>query len=297
MIDDIQLGVIMPFPETDSSFWAAPNRGIEQAADELKNKKVKVLKFFFDKRDAQSLLSALTTAKNKNCEGLLIAPIQPAVFQRELSDYPNPIISFDSEIENDLRFSYFIGQDAYQGGRIAADIMKKMIGTRGKVLLLLPFDSNSQNESRINGFIDLIGTTSDIECEVKGYLSANKTEGAAKLFETLKDRINEYSGIFTGDESGWLIGSVIQKITDLTLENRPKIITFDLTLDNRYAIAHGLIDFIIGQKPDLQGYLGILDLYEAVMEDPNNRHLYVLPTRKIMPLDIFGAENLPDLDD
>jgi LacI family transcriptional regulator len=69
-------------------------------------------------------------------------------------------------------------------------------------------------------------------------------------------------------------------------ETRPKLIGYDLIPENVAAIHAGNIDFVISQRPEVQGYEGIMTLYrKLVLKEQVVAHT-------TMPIDIITKENV-----
>ena len=63
------------------------------------------------------------------------------------------------------------------------------------------------------------------------------------------------------------------------------LIGYDFLEENIYYLKKGIIDFLVCQKPELQGYKGIMALHHKLILD--------LPVEKVnyMPIDIVTKEN------
>ena len=64
-----------------------------------------------------------------------------------------------------------------------------------------------------------------------------------------------------------------------------KIVGYDLLEKNVAYLNHGIIDFLINQNPEHQGYLGVNYLYKKLMLKEE------IPFENQMPLEIIVKEN------
>ncbi len=68
--------------------------------------------------------------------------------------------------------------------------------------------------------------------------------------------------------------------------NSIRLVGYDLLQENIKYLKDGTIDFLINQKPEQQGYLGIEYLYKKIILKENVENTYY------MPLEIIIKENL-----
>src|SRR5690606_6144255 len=64
------------------------------------------------------------------------------------------------------------------------------------------------------------------------------------------------------------------------------LIGYDLSEENIKYLQDGTIDFLIGQKPEEQGYLGVMSLFQHVVTDKK------IAKEQYMPIDIITKENV-----
>ena len=73
-----------------------------------------------------------------------------------------PVMTWDADSPDSGRFTY-LGVDNYLGGRAAADILIRTMGTKGKVALLAGTPGALNLEDRMRGFKDVVKFFPDIQ--------------------------------------------------------------------------------------------------------------------------------------
>lgn len=81
-------------------------------------------------------------------------------------------------------------------------------------------------------------------------------------------------------------GSVIASYLRKHRIDGVKLISIDLTENNIREIRNGIIDFVLGQRPEQQGYMAVKTLIQYLIYGKKVR------VENIMPLDIITRENL-----
>ena len=100
-----------------------------------------------------------------------------------------------------------------------------------------------------------------------------------------RDSVNrDVKGIAVLNSRGYILADILQA-NDI---NDIRIVSFDLTQNNRRGLRSGYISALLCQKPELQGFNAV----KAII----NRLLYNRPVEKVhhlVPIDIIFRENLP----
>ncbi|MBC7364422.1 MAG: substrate-binding domain-containing protein [Candidatus Aminicenantes bacterium] len=280
-------GVLMPRPQQDSGYWALPLRGIERAQQELSSHRVQVSYFFFDRYQEKSVALAgqKIKKKKKDLDGLLAAPVLPKSFADLMQELPDdlPLVFFDSHLPG-LKPLAFIGQDALQSGILASQLMKKtMAHPQGKVLVVKVLPEDYHIAERIDGFIKGIDGQSGIGIvmvEIDGRWSADKTR---KFLDNVYHRNRDLGGIFVTNA---MTHKVADWWKDYASQKKLVLIGYDPIPPNVKLLKNGIIDFLISQQSERQGYEGIYSLFRKVVLDEEVRD------KIMMQIDIITAENI-----
>ncbi|MFO7747073.1 MAG: substrate-binding domain-containing protein, partial [Orrella sp.] len=115
----------MPAGSNDNTYWIAHPKGIEKAVEELHPFQIDINYFLFDLHNENDFIEKTREVLKKKPDGVIIAPIlkkEALHFCNQLDDFKIPYVFIDTFLENTNCIS-FIGEDAFQGGRVAASLI------------------------------------------------------------------------------------------------------------------------------------------------------------------------------
>jgi LacI family transcriptional regulator len=247
------------------AYWEAPLKGIAKAATEFLNYGVKVDYFFF-KYDIKSFNETAAKILELEYDGLVFAPVFYEESISFLNDYKKkniPIVLIDSNIE-EVEGVSFVGQNSFKSGYLAGKLIS--YGNRQESnVLIFKITSNVENTSKtifnlnkIQGFYSYF---KDNESHLPKY---NFTEIGIKDSTANSITIEMFNGI----DSVFVLNSRVHIVAKFIKENNLKnirVIGYDLLSQNLDYLNEGYIDFLINQKPEKQGYLGIKQLYKKLV--------------------------------
>jgi LacI family transcriptional regulator len=277
-------GVLMPKPSQDSRYWTIPIRGMTKAQNELSSQKVNVHFFFYDKYSEESFNRVSKDAIQAKLEGLLIAPVLSKIFDKFVQEIPShlPYIFFDSFIPNANYLSY-IGQDSFQSGVLAARLMQMMIKQKGSLVVVKVLPEDYHIEDRTNGFLFFCRNCPGIEAKVYELDSHRSSSIRNALFKRIVFENQDLRGIFVTNAS---THQVAEFIKSQSLPEKIYIIGYDLIEENIHYLKEGVIDFLISQQSERQGYEGLYSLYRhVVLKAPIEKKI-------MMQIDIVTKENI-----
>lgn len=279
-----KFAVFLPKNE-NIEYWQAPIIGISKAAEELANFGVTVDYFFFDYNITSFKKTAAKVLK-LDYDGLLYAPIFYEESVSFLTDYKKkdtPIVMIDSNLPEIESIAY-IGQDSYQSGYLGGKLISYGIKNDSNVLIL-KINQNIESTSRTNVFLQRIKGFYAFFKEKKGLPKFNFTEIIIKYDIENQLTINmlkEIDCVFIPNSRVYIVAKFIK---ENKLENI-RIVGYELLKQNLEYLNEGIIDFLIHQKPEEQGYMGINHLYKkVVLKEP-------VDTLHYMPLEIIVKENI-----
>jgi LacI family transcriptional regulator len=212
-----------------------------------------------------------------------MAPVISSAAEEMLREIPSetPYLFFDANIEKSESIT-FIGQNSYDSGVLAAVLMKKIIHRPGIIAAIQPLKDDYHILQRIEGFCSSIKASKDFQVAV--YVP-EKGGDAASFRRLLKQIISKNSntrGIFVSNAACHYAADFManHSLSDI------KLIGYDLIEKNVHHLRNGVIDFLVCQRPENQGFEGIhiLHRFMAFGEKAEKQIC--------MPLDIVTAENL-----
>jgi LacI family transcriptional regulator len=277
-------GVLMPRPDQDSGYWSLPLKGVDRAEAELRSQKIRIRRFFYDKHSAASISRAHRKALAAGLDGLLIAPVGSPPFERFIRNLQErlPFVFFDSFIP-DTPFLSSIGQDSYQSGILSARLMQMLARTTGHVAILRVMPKDYHIEERVRGFLTHCQRCPHITSEVYDIDGDKKRGSNSRVFDRIFRQHPDLRGIFVTNANTHPAAAYVQS---RSAAGRVCIIGYDLIDENVRFLREGVIDFLISQQPERQGYEGIYALYRyVVLKEP-------VPKKVMMQIDIVTSENV-----
>ena len=283
--------VVVPHRDLDGGYWRLVEEGVLRAADELVSFGNDVRIFPFDRYSSSSCIDALSGALSSEAEGLLIAPCLPNDMRTLLEQTDIPYILIDTDIPDLKRRTAYIGQDSRQSGILSGKLMSLLItgksssGQDPYVLIVDPPGSNYHLHNRIEGFRYFMGA---VMPEIKLMTIKAEIDDEYHFHSRLEEffvKNPEFPcGIFAANSSVYYISSFLEKKGD-EYTSIP-LVGYDIIPGRESAVEKGAIDFILTQQPEIQGYLGIIMLYDHIVLRKE------ISKKVIMPLNIITRENI-----
>ena len=278
-----KFAVFLPKNE-NIEYWQAPIIGISKAAEELANFGVTVDYFFFD-YNITSFKKTATKVLKLDYNGLLFAPIfyeESVSFLNQYKKKDTPIVMIDSNLPEIDGIAY-IGQDSYQSGYLGGKLISYGIKNDSNVLILI-INQNVESTSRTNVFLQRIKGFYAFFEEKQGLPKFNFTEISIKYDienQLTKNMFDAIDCVFIPNSRVYIVAKFIKenKLKDI------RVIGYELLKQNLEYLNNGIIDFLIHQKPEEQGYMGINHLYKKSVLKEHVEDLHY------MPLEIIVQEN------
>jgi LacI family transcriptional regulator len=272
-------------------YWEAPEKGIDKAQAEVYNYNVIIEKKYFNQFDVKSFDKAAKAILKSKPAAVLLTPIfrdEAAALAKHLKNNHIPAVYIDSNAEDDYYMSYF-GQHSYQSGYVAAHLLQTGLPHHSDILIVhIPNKGGNSNQTqkRMEGFMAYFKENQCerhyrfIHTELPAVNRRNDTAAIRRIF-------NESPCICAAVVFNSRVHRLANILNHLRIKN-VKLIGYDLSGDNILYLNEGLISFLIAQRPEDQGYKGIIALY--------NRLVFNSETKRInyMPIDILTKFNLND---
>lgn len=280
-----KFGVLMPKVDQDAGYWNQAAMGIRKAGKELEPYKIKVKFFHFNRYSETSFCRKFSLMLSENLDGYLIAPIlgdQCKVLVSRILE-KTPYIFFDSDLPNTKRLT-FIGQDPFKSGMLAGKLMHLLIDEQGDIAVIRILPEDYHINLRSEGFQSYFSENGlNHSIKVYDWQEKRNLDEINILFDEILIEKPNLKGIFMTNALTFLVASYIQS---KNLQNKIRIIGYDLVEKNVSYLKNSIIDFLISQSPITQGYQGIMLLYQKIVLNHN------IEDRIMMPIDIVTKENV-----
>lgn len=278
------IAVMMPYAEQDGGYWSLPKAGIDKAYNHLHHFSLKIDAYTYDKFSKSSFLEVAKKVLKSKFDGILLAPIYMNESNWFLNQLPEniPYVLIDTEIPGADCLSS-IHQNSYHGGVVGAQLMSMVIQNSASVSLVRFFPDTIHINERMRGFKNYLESRKDIKLINIDIPENSSKEDVDEIFRNLYSSDENLKGIFVCNSH---VYEVAQYIENLNHDRKIYLIGFDLVPANIEYMKKNIIDFLISQNPEQQGYAGIYSLYRhLVVHEKVNKEVTV-------PIEIVTKENL-----
>jgi LacI family transcriptional regulator len=279
-----KVAVLMP-ASTANPVWEPYANGIIKASADMDKFSVTVDYLSFDEYEEASFDEV--AEKALTYDAVMMVPLFEArahQLQEDLAAADKVCLSFDTNLpQEDNRF--FIGQHAFQAGRLCASLMNYAVPA-DKALLLVNLGRKAGYHlnfwGRENGFRAFFEDANAPKRELLNYEGpieqADHLElGLAKL---LSENPN-IGGIFVPNSRVYWVARILEQLK----RNDLILLGFDLIPENTAFLQKGTIDFLINQHPEAQAYRGVEWLMQRLVFAEGGEP-------KTTPIDVVMRENL-----
>lgn len=284
-----RIAVILPDSENESPYWEKPLAGIRQAYDEIKDFNASVEVTTFDLNSEISFKKAFNKVLNSKPDGIVLTPVfynASFDFIHRCEEVNLPYVFIDVQIEGCGNLAYF-GQDSGQSGFLAAKLMHYSLPADSLVLLLKLVNKGGVSHHlklREMGFLKFFSGANNFKGIQTKSIEVNFTDFTL-LNKILSDEISDspsLNGIFVTNSKVFAVAEWLEE----NCRKQLLLIGYDLINNNLDYLERGTIDFLIGQKPEEQGYKSILALFNHLMSGKEVQKI------NYSPIDIIMKENI-----
>ncbi len=277
------IAVLMPLISQDGGYWKKSKTGVLKAGEELSPYNVKTKLFYYNKHKESSFREKFKEVLAAEPDGILMAPVLSDAAGDLIRGIPKatPYLFFDANLTGSRNLS-FIGQNSYDSGLLAGELMKMIISRPGIIAAIQPMVNDDHIRHRIEGFTAAIYP--EPELSVKVYIPDRSGDRLSfqRLLQRLFKESKTIEGIFV---SNAVCHYAADYLVEHSLES-VKLIGYDLVEKNVNHLSQGVIDFLIGQRPEKQGFEGIHMLHRFLAFGEKGE------SHNFMPLDIVTKQNL-----
>lgn len=282
----LQFAILIPAISKETEFWKAPLNGIEQAESELKQYGIKIEKYFFDQNDESTFVSQTKKILKKKLDGILVAPSfikESLKFTQSCKDLKIPYVLINSDIPNEDSLCY-IGPDLFHSGYLSAHLANYAVEKNAKILII-------NISKQINNYHHLLRKEEGFRTYFKDNNSNNeiiKADIRQTDYNSVASKLEELLTIHQDIRVIFVTNSRVFSVARFLENSQMKdmlLIGYDFLKENIEYLKSGVIDFLICQKPQEQGYKGIMTLYQHLVLNA------VIDKTYFMPIDIITKEN------
>ncbi|WP_306305852.1 substrate-binding domain-containing protein [Marinilabilia salmonicolor] len=282
-----KFSVLIPKGGDDNVYWLAHPKGIEKAVHDLHPFSLEIDYRLFELHNETDFIEKTNEILSNLPDGVIMAPIlkkEAIRFCDDLDKKSIPYIFIDTFIDN-TNCTAFIGEDAFQGGRVAASLIDFGLAPEKDILIVnLAKDlENTQHLNRRNqGFLSY-------------FLDAGKNNGMKITVEiptTDQETVEEKMDHILQNNpniGAFLVSSAKTHVVARYLEKKrinAILVGYEMTRKNADYLKRGIIDFLIGQKPMEQSEKAVKRLFEYM-----TTHTITMK-HEFQPVEIINTEVL-----
>jgi len=245
---------------TTHEFWKSIHAGAVKAAKELGVEIVWKGPLKEDNRDEQiKIVEDMVSAK---MSGLVLAPLDDTALRAPVAEAKAkgiPVVIIDSALQSQDLVS-FVATDNKHGGQLAGEEMARLLGGKGKVIVLRYQEGSASTADREAGFLAAIAKAPGIQVVSSNQYGGATTESAYAASENLlapyqKGGKLEVDGIFCPNESTTF--GMLRALQDGGFAGTVKFLGFDSSPKLVQALQDRQLNALVLQDPMNMGYLGV----------------------------------------
>jgi len=261
---------------TTHEFWKSVHAGAEKASQETG---VKVIwKGPLREDDREDQIKVVESFINMRVKGIVLAPLDDAALVPVVTDairMPIPVVAFDSGIKTDAIVS-FVATDNARGGMLAAEHLVKLVGGKGKLVMLRYAEGSASTAERERGFLEAAGSHAGIEVVSSNQYGGVTTESAFKVSENLLSAYKDagglaIQGIFCPNESTAF--GMLRALQDGGFAGKVRFVGFDSSPKMVEAMSKGHMDATVVQDPIKMGYLAVKAMVDHLHGKPVDKRI------------------------
>jgi ribose transport system substrate-binding protein len=244
---------------TTHEFWKSVHAGAVKASEELG---VDIAwKGPLREDDLKAQIDVVQSFTAQGVSGMVVAPLSDkglvgAVHQAVATKIP--VVVFDSDLQGQDPTS-FVATDNFAAGQIAGREIVRLVGGKGRVVLLRYNEGSASTTNRENGFLDIMKKTPGVQLVSDNQYGGATTETAFSTSENLLSATKAGEGgvdaIFCPNESTTF--GMLLALEKTGIAGKIKFVGFDSSAKLVEGLKQGHIQGLVLQNPFKMGYLAV----------------------------------------
>jgi ribose transport system substrate-binding protein len=237
-------------------FWQAVLVGAKLGSVALGN--VEVVWRVPQEENTLSQISVAEQCIAEGVSGIILAPLEKdslAVPVAKAVKKKIPVLIFDSQLKGTAGKDYisFVGINNKKAGALAGEHLAKLLGGKGKVVMLRVAANQTSILDREKGFLGVMAKYKDIQL-IDRYAGVTVDDAVNESLK-MSNKLKEAAGIFCSYEQ--TTKAMLIALRKLGLAGKVKFIGFDTPVEAVKALKEGEISALVAQDPARMGYLSI----------------------------------------
>ena len=250
---------------TTHSFWKSVEAGARQAGTELGVEIVWKGPLKEDDRAQQIAIVQQFVASG--ISAIVLAPLDDTALRgpvKSAAERKIPVVIFDSALKAELGkdFVSYVATNNRRGGQLGAEELARLLGGKGKIVLLRYSEGSASTSEREAGFVEIVRQHPGITITVENRYAGPTVSTAQDAAMNLIDKIREADGIFCPNETS--TQGMLLALRQTGLVGKKAFVGFDTSSALNAALNKGEIQALVAQNPTKMGYLGVVTAVKAV---------------------------------
>ena len=212
------------------------------------------------KENTLSQISVTEQCIAEGVSGIILAPIEKdslAVPVTKALKKKIPVLIFDSQLKGTAGKDYisFVGIDNKKAGALAGEQLVKLLGGKGKIVMLRVWATQLSIVDREKGFLEVMAKYEGIRIIEKDQYAGVTPDDAVNASLKMADKLKEADGIFCSYEQ--TTKAMLIALRKLGLVGNVKFIGFDTPVEAVKALKEGEISALVAQDPARMGFLSV----------------------------------------
>jgi ribose transport system substrate-binding protein len=243
---------ILVTSNTRIPYWQEALAGLNRAGSEMK---VTVAMVGPNRYDAKAQREDLQTAIHDKPSGILISAADADLVTADIDSAVQqgiPVVTIDSDAPASKRL-FFIGSDNYRSGRLGGDLLVKLLGGKGNVVMFTYPHQNNLIE-RQHGYESAFAGHPNIQVTQAVDVQGDPATAYKTAKQLLSTKVKVDAFVCLEAVAGPQVGDVVSE-TNST--GKVTVMAMDTDRGTLKWIQQGVISATIAQKPYTMAYLGV----------------------------------------
>jgi ribose transport system substrate-binding protein len=260
---------------TTHEFWKAVHAGAVKASKEMG---VEIVwKGPLKEDDLKQQIEVVQSFVAQGVSGIVLAPLNDKGLAPAVNDAVGakvPVVIFDSDLQGDA-WTSFVATDNKAAGKLAGERIRKLLGGKGKVVVLRYQEGSASTALREQGFLEAIKASPEIQIVSENQYGGATTESAfaasENLLVSLKAAEGGVSGVFCPNESTTF--GMLLALEKAGIAGKVKFLGFDASDKLVDALGAGKIDGLVVQNPFRMGELAVQTMVKHLRGEKVERRI------------------------
>ena len=286
------LGVI--YPDEGGYIRRVMKRGIEDAFRMLPASRVKLITEECDTRMSEEVIEYMKEMQKQGVSGIVLRAERDEKTAQTVDDLAEagiPVITFNSDLP-DCRRACFVGQDPYHSGRVAGELMSKLMRPEDGLIAAIGNLEADSHQQRLRGFCEVMYRHGFRDNHMHVIETYNDYLLTQRRVSELLEAHQDIRGIYMANRS---VAGCVEAVRRAGRSADMHVVGHDLsesTKGIRQLLNTGEVDFIIAENIYKESYDALTMLYQLAETGKMNGN-----TSGFAEISILCAENIGSFTD